>query len=438
MMFPDLETIIAAQRSTALCHGTFGDLTEGGAVVIESRLPEPSSSFSEWEPLFIHLTVTGRCNARCKGCINIDVTPLCSSGSASEKVIREIRETDPERDSKAIEHLSIAHPDSDVILCLYGGEPLLAADKISRLFQLFRKRPLQKRIRYLIYTNGELLKVTMERYPELMSSIWLYALGIDGGERQHDEIRRGTKLSRIIENLEALKKVREGSVLMWSTLREEQSLVDCFLQFMSLYQKGLVEHFFWHWIETVDAFDNFPVYAERYEKDLRAIMDEYVRHLSGGRLLPISHINELVLYLLTGKERGTTACGVEVSKNYDIIGGKIHACADLPPEYEIGTIEDDGTLCLRDHSLHELAAYKNQLGCYQCGVHAYCGGRCPVQAITSSPLRLVQYCQLMRIHVGVVQQYMNDIVISMRKHGMTAQKIYDLSAYIARLTDVTP
>ncbi len=437
-MFPDRDTIINAQQRTAVRHGIFGDLTKGNAVVIKPWSHDPSVSFREWDPLFIHLTVTGRCNARCKGCINTDITSLCSSGSTSEPVIRGIEETNPERDSKAIELLSLVHPDSDVILCLYGGEPLLAVDKISRLSLLLNERPLQRRIRYLVYTNGELLKVSLERYPELLKSLWLYALGIDGGERQHNEIRRGTKLSRIIENLEALKKVREGSVLMWSTLREEQSLSDCFEQFMSLYHRGLVDHFFWHWVETVDAFDNFPFYADCYEKDLRAIMDEYLRHLSRGSLLPIAHINELILYLLTGKERGTTACGVEVSKNFDILGGKIHACADLPPEYEIGTIESDGTIHLRDHSLHELVAYKNQLGCYQCGVQAYCGGRCPVQALTSSPERLLQYCQLMRLHVGVVQQYMDRIIISMNKHELKSQKIYDLSAYIAQFTDVTP
>jgi radical SAM protein with 4Fe4S-binding SPASM domain len=437
-MFPERSAIVEAQRSTALHHRAFGDLTRADAVVMGNWLRDESASISEWEPLFIHLTVTGRCNARCKGCINTDVTSLGATGILSASAVREVEETNPERDSKAIESLSLNHPDSDVILCLYGGEPLLAADRISELTGLLDTTSLGKRLRYLIYTNGELIRSSLERYPELMKSIWLYALGIDGGEKQHNEIRRGTKLSRIIENLEALKEAREGSVLMWSTLREEQSLTDCFRQFMSLHERGLVEHFFWHWIEMREGFSSFPAYAERYEEELRLIMDEYLQSLAQGRLLPIAHVNELIIYLLTGLSRGTTACAVEQSKNYDIMGGAIHACADLPPEYRIGDIEDDGTLRLRDHSLQELAGYKNPLGCFHCGIHPYCGGRCPVQALTGSPVRLVQYCQLMRIHVGVVQQYMDRIAPELGKMGMTAQKIYDLSAYIAQFTDVTP
>jgi len=45
----------------------------------------------------------------------------------------------------------------------------------------------------------------------------------------------------------------------------------------------------------------------------------------------IDHENEPLLFLLTGRQRGTTACAVDEMANFDIGGdGRVHACADLP------------------------------------------------------------------------------------------------------------
>ena len=82
--------------------------------------------------------------------------------------------------------------------------------------------------------------------------------------------------------------------------------------------------------------------------------------------------------------------------------------------------------------------YKKSLGCDECGIHADCGGRCPVQAITGTKLRLEQYCQLMRLHVGIVQNYLPEIVKHIDRNNIKLQQIYDQSAFYAQFTDVTP
>jgi len=167
-------------------------------------------------------------------------------------------------------------------------------------------------------------------------------------------------------------------------------------------------------------------------------MSVYVEEISKGRLLPITHINELILYFLTGKERGHSACGVELSKNYDIVSGEVYPCADLPSILSIGKLNESGHLRLRDFDLSSLVEYKNRLGCYCCGVHAYCGGRCPVQVIAGSWQRTLQYCKLMRLHVGIVQEHMNEIIDEIRKNGILLQDIYNHSAFLAKYTDVVP
>jgi radical SAM protein with 4Fe4S-binding SPASM domain len=133
-----------------------------------------------------------------------------------------------------------------------------------------------------------------------------------------------------------------------------------------------------------------------------------------------------------------SACGVEVDRNYDILGGRIHACADLPLGWAIGSIADDGTPTVREADLMPLVTYKADLGCDACGVHGYCGGRCPVQGMTAQARRLLDYCQLMRLHVGLACQALPRIREALDRGGVTPQRIYDESGVYAQFTDVTP
>jgi uncharacterized protein len=207
---------------------------------------------------------------------------------------------------------------------------------------------------------------------------------------------------------------------------------------MRLYRQNLVNHFFWHWAEDRKPILNFNAYASKYGGELENIMDVYVRRLDEGFLLPLTHINELILYLLTGRERGHTACGVEIAENYDIVSGKVYPCADLPPEAAIGQLDSGGQLELEDYDLNSLVSYKNELGCAECGVYPYCGGRCPVQALIGSRERSLQICQLMRLHVGLVKERLGDIHQALKKNNILLQDVYDRSSFLAKYTDVVP
>jgi len=416
-------------------HARLGDLSAHNAFIMHGRDKE-KFKYTELNPLYIHLSVTGRCQARCQGCINIAFTE-----EADDNIVRNkapFKDMDPVRDASCIANLVKENPGEAVTVCLYGGEPLLACDKILALIKNINKADLPNNLRYMLYTNGELLEKTVKTHPELLDSIWLYSVSIDGTRRQHESIRRGTNLARIHAGLAALKHIRQGHVLMWSTLRENQSLLDCFDEFTYLYDRNLVDQFFWHWVESNVPFVDLTGYAESYAKDLAQIMDIYVAKLKDGVLLPITHINELVLYLLSSKKRKSTACGVELARNYDIVDGRIHSCADLPEKYAIGTITADGIPQVNEKDLAALTNYKTDLGCKRCGVHNYCGGRCPVQAVTGSMERLKQYCQLMRLHVSIVNGYMDEILNALATQNISPQEIYDRSAFFVQFTDGTP
>jgi uncharacterized protein len=416
-------------------HSRFGDLSHPQAVRMSPEKNRPSNRYDEDGRLLIHLTVTGRCYAQCKGCINSAITFGCED---ARNTVVTFEETEPERDTLLVRRLAEFHSGSIITVCFYGGEPFLATDKMVGVWQRLKESSEAERFQFLVYTNGEKIEETYNIYPNFLKDIWAYSVSIDGDEEQHDRIRKGTRLKNIIGNLRFLSSFYEGNVLFWSTIREEQSLLKCFEEFMRLYSQGLVNHFFWHWAEAQGPFEDLEAFAARYGTELEAILDVYVSELIEGRLIPITHINELILYLLTGKERGHTACGVELAENYDIVSGKVYPCADLPVDSSIGQLDSGGNLELNEFALESLVAYRSALGCLDCGVYPYCGGRCPVQALAGSAERTRQICQLMRLHVGIVQERITHIQEAMEKHDISLQNVYDRSAFLAKYTDVVP
>jgi len=411
-----------------------GDLSLLDAVKMNQNLLS-TENYEADESIMIHLTVTGRCYARCKGCVNSAIT---MASDEPRNTIVAFQETEPERDAAIIRELASRLGRQKITVCFYGGEPFLAADKMEEVWRILQNFEQGNRFRFMVYTNGEFLTKALELYPEFMNGIWLYSISIDGDEEQHDRVRQGTHLNKIKRNLERLSESYKGHVLQWSTLREEQSLFNCFKEFLRLYESGLVNHFFWHWAEDRKPFDNFSSYLKSYGQELERIIEVYIQEISKGRILPMAHINELILYLLTGRERGHTACGVELAKNYDIVSGKVYSCADLPSSLSIGELDEEGRLKLREYDLDSLVAYKDWLGCSCCGVQAYCGGRCPVQVVAGSRERVYQYCQLMRLHVGIVQRRIREILKGLEKNRISLQEVYDRSAFLAKYTDVVP
>jgi len=379
----------------------------------------PSFDFKEDKGLIINLFVTSKCNARCEECINQTITN--NSGLKPEDL-----EINLERDLKIIKEIIEKNKGIPATLCFYGGEPLLEPHRFVPVIEELKKK--YDSVRFMIYTNGEYLARFFKEYPEIAKNIWIYAVSIDGDEKQHNRVRLGTDLKQIRENLKIVKENYYGNVLMWSTLREGQSLLNCFEEFTRLYNNGLVNHFFWHWLETQDDFKNFPQYFKNYTGDLKIIVDDYIEKLKNGVLLPIAHLNELILYLITRRKRNHTACGAELKTNYDLVGGEILACVDLP--FEMGK--------RLKQNPDELLALKDLLGCHNCPIHFYCGGRCPIQILYGTKLRTGQYCELLKAHIRIVEERLNEIKKALNEKNISLQEIYDRSAFIVRYTDVTP
>jgi len=397
--------------------------------------------YEEREEIMIHYTVTEQCPFNCRGCINA-LTAGIAQADRNAFVPREKNDDDLERDARAIAHLIRQSGKDTAVIVFYGGEPMLRLDRMERFYKRLSGL-LEKSysVRYMVVTSGHYLDSAVRRHRDLTANMWLTAVSVDGTSKQHEEMRQGTSLATVRRQVASFDKVRKGDVLIWSTIRPGMSLLDCFESYMHFRLRGEAEHFFWHWDEAEGTIPNLGEHLARYFADLEVIMNRYMEHLQKGDMISIIHVNELILYFLTQKRRGSTACGVERMTNFDIVGdGKIHACADLPQTMNIGSVSESGHVMFdadAKERLSQIITYKDGLGCSACGVEPYCGGRCPVQTHTGGIERARQYCYMMRGHVGTVKKYVGDITALMIGQGVGLADLYE-SAHYCKFTDVTP
>ncbi|QJA06539.1 radical SAM protein [Thermosulfurimonas marina] len=383
-------------------------------------------------PVLLHLTVTGRCQARCEGCIN-----ALSFGRRED--FWKDWECEPERDTQALAELIDKAKGRPAVVAFYGGEPLLAAEKMeavrSRLRALFSSRDL----RFMLYTNGELISRALAAHPNLFQDLWLVSVSIDGSERQHNFFRRGTDLARIRENLRALRRASPARVLMWSTLREGARLADCLAEFLRLEKEGLADYFFWHLIELDEPIRDFPQFFQIYQQDLVGLFEHYLERLARGQILPVLPLNELLFFLLKGLRRGHTGCGVERAENFDLQGGKVLPCADLGEDFVLAQVDEKGRICWQSSpgALSLLVNYREELGCPECSADFYCGGRCPV-LFKNSPERARQYCLLTRALVSLAREGLPEVHRILSRRGLSPEDLYFPYGYLALFTDVVP
>jgi len=386
----------------------------------------------ERRPLLLHLTVTGRCQARCEGCIN-----ALSFGKREDFAV--VWECVPERDARALATLVAEAGGRPTVVAFYGGEPLLAADRMEAVRRRLKAAVNGKFLRFMLYTNGELLERAIRDYPELVRDLWLVSVSIDGSEAQHNRFRRGTDLHRIRKNLRRLKAFCAPQVLMWSTLREEASLRDCLEEFLRLHEVGLADYFFWHLIEIDRPVKDFEGFLRSYLEDLYFLFDLYLFWLSRGKVLPVLPLNELFFMLLSGIKRGHTGCGVERAENFDLQAGKVLPCADLGEDFVLATVEPSGEIRWqgRNGNLKVLVSYREELGCPECPADFYCGGRCPV-LVKNSPERARQYCVLTRLLVLMARERLVEVKTLLSLRGLTPEDLYFPHGYVALFTDVVP
>ena len=99
---------MTVQSASGVDYAGFGDLSRFDAVQRQGDRRLPGKDLQEDDGLMIHLTITGRCYAQCKGCVNSAVT-LGNDDPRNELITSQ--DAEPERDAFIIKKLAGRHPD---------------------------------------------------------------------------------------------------------------------------------------------------------------------------------------------------------------------------------------------------------------------------------------------------------------------------------------
>lgn len=153
----------------------------------------------------IHLHPTLRCNLMCKHCY--------SSSTPTEKISLNSRDI--------INFLEYAYNYDFNVLSLSGGEPFLFKELGTVL-----KKSKELGYKNSVATNGMLLKSSKSR--EILKSIDLIAVSIDGDEKLHNEIRNfDNAYKKMLEGVEIIRE--EGNdfgFIHTITLRSWEKLIE--------------------------------------------------------------------------------------------------------------------------------------------------------------------------------------------------------------------
>jgi len=385
-------------------------------------------------PIIFHLTVTGRCNARCEGCLN---SLMYGERARFAKTWEEA----PEASIKALDWLIQSTNGDSIFVAFYGGEPLLVFERVRLIAERLRKTHNNKKLGFILYTNGMLLNEALLKDNKFFEELDFLIVSIDGTKEQHNKFRKGTDLEKIEKNLEYLKSQCHTKVIMWSTLREGMSLRDCVDEFFYLYQRGLVDFFFWHLIDTDEPLKDFETFRHNYLKDLIFLLERFIEAMEERKILPVLPLAELIYFLIKGIRRGQTGCGVEKLRNFDILAGKVLPCVDMGDGLVVVDFLNgksaDPDLSKLQNKLLEVISYKEWLGCEHCEAEFFCGGRCPV-LIKKSPHRSIQYCILTRDLVSLTKDSLPQIEKTLKSSGFSEDALYYPYGYLNLLTDVVP
>ncbi len=387
-----------------------------------------------YDPVIFHLVVTAKCQGKCKGCIN-------TLSERDRKKLLSLWETDPYKSSEIILNLIKSFNLENgvpIYIAFYGGEPLLELEKVLKIKEILSKH---YKFFYILYTNGLLLR-NLIKYNSKVIDFKFINISIDGREEQHNRVRKGIDYKKIYLNLKEFKrKFKTIPIIMWSTLRENQSFKDCIDAFLQLHDEGLVNYFFWHFLETEEPFIDFENFYFNYSGDLEYLLEIYINSLKEGKILPILPLNELIYFKLVGEKRKTTACKVELMRNFDVVNDKVVPCIDLPLDFYFARIDEKKRLDFKNKDeindfFENLMKYKKVLSCSKCKAHYYCGGRCPVQAVSSLE-RTKNYCELTRLFVKKVEDRFIEIKPLIEKN-ITAENFYEEFVFPVHFTDVVP
>lgn len=161
--------------------------------IYSQKIPLKEKNQNKKKTRTISLVLTSGCNLRCTYCYE-------------QHEMRQKKFIDFKVAKEAIKHY-LCHDDEydNVVIDLFGGEPLLAFPLIKKIFNWCQSQKWTKEILFTIGTNGTLLDQEMKDWFTSYKDKIILGLSLDGNRKAHN-INRSNSYDLVYPHLEFFKK----------------------------------------------------------------------------------------------------------------------------------------------------------------------------------------------------------------------------------------
>lgn len=250
--------------------------------------------------------------------------------------------------------------DPDAVIGFYGGEPLLAMDKMEEIMD---KVPVKA---FTLQTNGTLLHELKDEYLHRLHSI---LISIDGPMEVTDASRGNGIYDKVMENLKILRSKGYGGDLIARMAFSDNGDIHRDVTHLL----GYFDHVHWQldvfWTD-LEAREHVEQWIDEYDRGISKLVKDFGEAMENGKVLGIVPFIPVFRTLLTEKP-SHIRCGSGIDSFSIMTSGNIEACP-IAPELlysNIGTITDSTPEGIRN---------SRSVGppCSDCELLWVCGGRC--------------------------------------------------------------
>ena len=313
--------------------------------------------------VFYQLILSNECNLQCRYCL----------GKAFENVERgcwpehfELEENMPLKADYSPEELqSFISSDPEPVITFYGGEPLLAMEKIKAIMDKVKAKW------FMMQTNGLLLDQLPSDYVNRMHTI---LVSLDGDERTTDHYRGKGVYRKVMDNVKLVKENGfQGELIARMTVAEE---TDIFQAVTHLLENE--DHSFSsvHWqldMEFDHDFEkrDFVRWAnESYNPGITRLVDFWLKEMEErGKVFKLYPFLGVMQSLLKN-EKALLRCG-SGHEDYSVqTDGRIIVCPIM------AGVKNNYVGHIKTSKPSELPKVFVGEPCTGCDIYGLCGGRC--------------------------------------------------------------
>ena len=276
-----------------------------------------------------------------------------------------------------IRSTQVMYNQHELDIIFFGGEPTLDFGFISNLIIEQDKELHEFTIRYVLHTNGLLLKNIPDNILYRLSAIMLSVNPL-----KIPSIRlNDSYFELIVSSIQYIKRKSSVPIIGRFTITEKTSLYTLVMQFHNFF-----DYLYWQ-IENCQNFFDYDNFYKAYTYDLQLLISVWEGYLKKGVILKLIPFLSCAFYHHKNIESLKFLCGFNHNMLYIQTDGLCYSCAEdfLSKNNLIGNIITG--IKYPDFSIKDIR-------CNSCKYLNMCFGRCGRMHREFSDEHIVEYCKL--------------------------------------------